>query len=212
MTSWWIFVYFCFRAAISAWVSTVLAFRRCVTHVRLAGRPHSLYSRSLFLSRSLLLSYFLLCLGRTAAGYAALENHGGGIVMPWSSPQHEQFSGRFVLDAYSCWRVFPTEAGGKFHMSCFQLARAPEGRCKQTCLYNRVLMSKMTQTFIWYVLLLRKMKTEDRHSVWFCSSCNGMADRITVCWVFWMDWTLCLETKIGTGGLLNVWIVLWKEW
>ena len=25
-----------------------------------------------------LLSYFLLCLGRTAADYAALENHGGG--------------------------------------------------------------------------------------------------------------------------------------
>ena len=66
-------------------------------------------------------------------------------------------------------------------MSCFQLARAPEGRCKQACcLYNRVLLavliSEMTQTFIGYVLLLRMMKTEDRHSVWFCSSCNGMAD------------------------------------
>ena len=35
------------------------------------------------MSRNLLLSYFLLCLGRTAADYAAVENHGGGgIVMP----------------------------------------------------------------------------------------------------------------------------------
>ena len=37
-------------------------------------------------------------------------------------------------------------------MSCFQLARAPEGRCYQACLYNRVLLavliSKMTETFI----------------------------------------------------------------
>ena len=78
MTSWWIFVGFCFYAAIIASVSTVLALRRRVTHVRLARRPHYLYSRSLFLSRSLSLSYFLLCLGRTVAGYAALENHGGG--------------------------------------------------------------------------------------------------------------------------------------
>ena len=53
-----------------------------MTPVDPAGRPHSLYSRSLFLSRSLLLSYLLLCLGRTAADYDAVENHGGGIVMP----------------------------------------------------------------------------------------------------------------------------------
>ena len=59
---------------------TVLAFRHCVTHVGLAGRPHSLYSRSLFFSSGpslLLLLYFLLCLGRTAADYPAVENHGG---------------------------------------------------------------------------------------------------------------------------------------
>ena len=24
------------------------------------------------------------------------------------------------------------------------------------------------------------MKTEDRHSVWFCSSCNGMADNASL--------------------------------
>ena len=52
-----------------------------MTHVDPAGRSLSLYSRSLFFSRSpllLLLSYFLLCLGRTAADYDAVENHGGG--------------------------------------------------------------------------------------------------------------------------------------
>ena len=27
-----------------------------------------------------------------------------------------------------------------------------------------------------------------------------------------MDWTLCLERSIGTGGLLNIWILRWKEW
>ena len=69
-------------------------------------------------------------------------------------------------------------------MSCFQLARAPEGRCEQACLYNRVLLavliSKMTQTFFLYVLLLRIMKTENRRSVWFCSRCNGMADNASL--------------------------------
>ena len=72
------FVDSCYCAAIIASISTVIAFRRCVTHVDPAGRPHSLYSRSLFLSRSLSLTYFLLCLGGTAAGYATLKNHGGG--------------------------------------------------------------------------------------------------------------------------------------
>ena len=58
-----------------------LPFKRCVTNVRSAGRPHSLYSKSLFFSRSpllLLLSYFLVYLGRTAAGCTPVENHGGG--------------------------------------------------------------------------------------------------------------------------------------
>ena len=71
----------CFCAAIIASVSTGLAFRRCVTHVDSAGRPNSLYFRSLFFSSDpllLLLSYFLLFLGRTAAGFTAVENHGGG--------------------------------------------------------------------------------------------------------------------------------------
>ena len=43
-----------------------------------------------------------------------------------------------------------------------------------------VLISKMTETFILYVLFLRMMKTEDRHSVWFCSSCNGIADNASL--------------------------------
>ena len=79
----------CFCAVILASVFTVLAFRYCVTHVGSAGRPHSLYSRSLFFSSGpflLVLSYFLLCLDRTADDYPAVENHGGGrgvvIVIP----------------------------------------------------------------------------------------------------------------------------------
>ena len=53
----------CFCAAMLASVFTVLAFRYCVTHVGSAGRPHSLYSRSLLFSSGpflLVLSYFLL--------------------------------------------------------------------------------------------------------------------------------------------------------
>ena len=56
-----------------------------MTHVDSAGRPDSFYSRGLFFSSGtflLLLSHFLLCLGRTAADCPAVENHGGGIVMP----------------------------------------------------------------------------------------------------------------------------------
>ena len=71
----------CFCAVILASVFTVLAFRYCVTHVGSAGRPHSLYSRSLLFSSGsflLVLSYFLLYLDRTADNYPAVENHGGG--------------------------------------------------------------------------------------------------------------------------------------
>ena len=52
----------CSCAVILASVFTVLAFRYCVTHVGSAGRPHSLYSRSLLFSSGpflLVLSYFL---------------------------------------------------------------------------------------------------------------------------------------------------------
>ena len=76
------YVYFCFCGAILASVFTVLAFRHCVTHVGSTGRPHSLYSRSLFFSSGpflLLLSYILLCLGKTATDCPAVENHGGGL-------------------------------------------------------------------------------------------------------------------------------------
>ena len=133
----WIFVDSCFCAAIIASVSTVLAFRRCVTHVRSAGRPHFLCSRRLFFSRSLfllLLSYFLLCLGRTAAGCTAVENDGGGlwchVVIPWSSPQHKQFSSQlgflvFVLDVCLCWRVLPAETGENSICPVFNLRVSP---------------------------------------------------------------------------------------
>ena len=56
-----------------------------MTHVDLAGRPDSLYSRDLLFSSGtflLLLSHFLLCLGGTAADCPVVENHGGGVVMP----------------------------------------------------------------------------------------------------------------------------------
>ena len=75
------FVDSCFCAVILASVFIVLAFRHCVTNADSAGRPHSLYSRSLFFSSGpflLLLSYFLLCFGRTA-DCPAVENHGGGL-------------------------------------------------------------------------------------------------------------------------------------
>ena len=70
-----------FCAVILASGFTVLAFRYCVTHVGSAGRPNSLYSRNSFFSSNpflLLLYFFLLCLGRTAAGCTAVKNHGGG--------------------------------------------------------------------------------------------------------------------------------------
>ena len=72
---------FVFCGAVLASVFIVLAFRRCMTHVDSAGRPHFLCSRRLFFSSVpllLLLSYFLLCLGRIAADCPAVENHGGG--------------------------------------------------------------------------------------------------------------------------------------
>ena len=57
----------CFCAAMLASVFTVLAFRCCVTHVGSAGRPHSLYSRSLLFSSGpflLVLSYFSTIFGQ----------------------------------------------------------------------------------------------------------------------------------------------------
>ena len=47
-------------------------------------------------------------------------------------------------------------------MSCFQLALAPEGRCKQTCLYNRVLISKDDSNI--YLIRFTFEKDEDRGS------------------------------------------------
>ena len=71
----------CFCAVILASVFTVLTFRYCVTHVGSAGRPHSLYSRSLLFSSGsflLVLFCFLLYLDRTADDYPAVESHRGG--------------------------------------------------------------------------------------------------------------------------------------
>ena len=45
-------------------------------------------------------------------------------------------------------------------MSCFQLALAPEGRCKQTCLYNRVLISKDDSNI--YLIRFTFEKDEDQ--------------------------------------------------
>ena len=51
-----------------------------MTHVGSVGRPYFLCSRSLFFSSSpflLLLSYFLLWLGKTDADCTTVKNHGG---------------------------------------------------------------------------------------------------------------------------------------
>ena len=76
----------CFCAAMLASVFTVLAFRYCVTHVGSAGRPHSLYSRSLLFSSGSFSTCVILFptglyLDRTADDYPAVENHRGGVVL-----------------------------------------------------------------------------------------------------------------------------------
>ena len=92
--------------------------------------------------------------------YTAVENHGGGdcdAINPRRGTSNFLANSgfwclfvMFVLTRFTCGNR------GKFHMSWFQLGRAPEGRT--------------------YVLFLRMMRTEDRYFVWFCISCNGMAD------------------------------------
>ena len=50
----------------------------------------------------------------------AVENHGGGIVMPRSSPQYQQLCGQFWFLVFVCVYVFlPAEVEGKFHVSWF---------------------------------------------------------------------------------------------
>ena len=140
------------------------------------------------------------------------KSWGGGL----SCHDLRRSTSNFLADLF--WMLIRVDAfslrkpGGNSTCPVFNL-RVPSrvGANRRVCI-TAFWYLKMTQNFFLYVLLLRKMKTEDRHSVWFCSSCNGMADRITVCWVFWMDWTLCFERNIGTGGLLNGWIFWWKEW
>ena len=47
------------------------------------------------------------------------------------------------------------------------------------------------------------MKTEDRHSVWFCSSCNGMADNASLfVEYFLLDYILCLG-RCSSRGAVN---------
>ena len=70
----------CSCAVILASGFTVLAFWYCVTHVGSAGRPHSLYARSLLFSSVILFST-VLYLDRTADDDPAVENHGGGLVI-----------------------------------------------------------------------------------------------------------------------------------
>ena len=92
MTLWWILFDSCFCAAINASVSTVLAFRRCVTHVDSAGRPNSLYSRVCSFLATRFYSYYLIFYYVWAEPRLIMllsKTMGGGIVMPWSSPQHD---------------------------------------------------------------------------------------------------------------------------
>ena len=177
MTLWWIFVDFCCCATILASVFIIFAFRHYVTHVGSAGRPHFLCSRSLFFSSSpflLLLSYFLLWLGKTAADSTAVQNHGGTILIPWSSPQHMQFSGQlggffvFVLDVCLCWHDLPAETGGSSIHPGFNLRMPPRvGADRHVCITAFCLrcwyLSWLKHLF--EVLFLRMMRTEDRHCV-----------------------------------------------
>ena len=184
-------------------------FRRCVTHVDPAGRPHSLYSRGCsclatrFYYCCLIFSYVwaeprltILLSKVMGGGLPCHDLRRSTIVMPWSSPQQNQFSGQlgflvFVLNVSLWRRVLPAETGENSICPVFNLRVPPRVGANRRVCTTVFWYLKMTQTFIWYVLLLRKTKTEDRQSVWFCSSYNGMADRIIICWVFWMDWTLC---------------------
>ena len=114
-----------------------MAFRHCVTHADSAGRPHSLCSTSPFFSSGpslLLLYYFLLCSGKTTADCPAAKNHGGGgcDAMIFAAAQAIFWPTRVFGVCSGCLIVltrFTCGNRGKFHMSCFQLARAPEGRC-----------------------------------------------------------------------------------
>ena len=124
-----------FCAAILASVFIVLAFRHCVTHVRSAGRPHFLCSRSLFFPSGpflLLLLYYLLCLGRTAADCSAVKNHGGGgcDAMIFAAAPAIFWPTRvfgicskylFVLTRFTCGNR------GKFHMAWFSTCACPRG-------------------------------------------------------------------------------------
>ena len=136
------FVDFCFCAALLSSVFIVLAFRPCVIHVRSAGRPHFLYSKSLFFSSGpspLLLSYFLLCLGRTAADCPAskiMGGGGGGDAMIFAAAQAIFWPTRvfglcfgwlFVLTRFTCGNR------GKFHVLVFNL-RVPPTANRHVCI------------------------------------------------------------------------------
>ena len=114
----------------------LLAFRHCVTHVDSAGRPHSLYSRSLFFLAVRFCYCYLIFYYVWAEPLLTVllsKIMGGGCdAMIFAAAQAIFWPTRvfgvcseclFVLTRFTCGNR------GKFHMSYFQLARAPEGRC-----------------------------------------------------------------------------------
>ena len=60
---------------------------------------------------------------------------------------------------------FPYENRGEIPHVLFSTCACPEGRCKQTCLYNRVLISKDDSNI--YLIRFTFEKDEDRGSAFF---------------------------------------------
>ena len=81
----------------------------------------------------------------------------------------------------------------------------------------------MSKTFDLISLILRMMRTEDRHLLSCCSSYDGMTDdalllrfenwflAIKIYVVFWMDWSLSLGRCSSRGGL-STGIYLFQFW
>ena len=84
---------------------------------------------------AIIILFSAIWLDKTVADCNAVENHGGGggcdamifaaaQAIFWPTRVFGVCSGcLFVLTRFTCGNR------GKFHMSCFELARAPEGRC-----------------------------------------------------------------------------------
>ena len=55
------------------------------------------------------------------------------------------------------------------------------------------------------------MMTEDRHSVWFCSSCNGMADNASL-FVEYFGWIeFYVWEDVPAGGLLTGFVSILEQ-